>query len=143
MFSKKETANAQKKLDTIIGNGTHVNGNLNAEGTLRIDGSVEGEITINGALIIGKNGRVKADIRAKDASIAGEVHGNIFLEGKLELHSTARLYGNVTVAKLIINEGAIFKGQSQMTGSDEDNGSRKLLKKHTDGQKSGKENTVS
>ncbi|MTI79851.1 MAG: polymer-forming cytoskeletal protein [Firmicutes bacterium] len=119
MFNKKDEPN-YGKVDTIIGDGTHFNGELKVEGTLRIDGKVDGNVDINGDVVIGKTGQVKADIKGNNVSVAGDVQGNITLKGKLELHSTAKIYGDIEVAKLIVNEGAVFKGQSKMI-NDEDN----------------------
>ena len=116
MFKKKQATPAPRNMHTIIGNGSNFNGNLNVEGTLRIDREVKGEITVkNGSVIVGKTGMVKAEIRGKDATIGGEVHGNIFLDGKLELLSTAKIYADIIVAKFTINEGAIFKGRCEMS----------------------------
>lgn len=104
------------KVDTIIGNGSHFNGNLNVEGTLRVDGAVNGEIECNGDVIIGKAGVVRASIKGRNVTVAGEVHGDIKLEGKLEISGTGKVLGNIEVDKLIISEGALFEGKSVMQG---------------------------
>lgn len=119
MFGKKEES-FNRNVDTIIGDGTQFSGELKAKGTLRIDGKFNGQIEIEGDVIIGKTGQVYADIKAENVTASGDVHGNLILKGKLELHSTAKLYGDIEVSKLIVNEGAVFKGQSKMNTENED-----------------------
>ncbi len=113
MFGKNRDP-VEGKVNTIIGTGSKFDGNLSVEGTLRVDGTVEGEIDINGDMIVGKSGLVRANVRGRNVSVAGEVHGDIILEGKLELTSTGKVYGDIDVAMLVINEGAIFQGKSKM-----------------------------
>ena len=121
MFGKRDGRDINmEKIDTIVGKDTEFKGVLNASGVLRIDGKVEGEIHHRGDLIVGETGVVVASIiRARHISIAGQVKGNIEAEGKLELVASGRLYGDIKVAGLIIGEGAIFRGNSEMKVGDE------------------------
>ncbi|WP_366924650.1 polymer-forming cytoskeletal protein [Metallumcola ferriviriculae] len=114
MLGKKKKKIKQAKLDTIIGKGTCCQGKVAVEGTLRVDGKVEGEVMVEGSLVVGKTGFVEGAISGNNAIIAGEVKGNIQMKEKLELHETAKVYGDVMVGSFIIYEGAEFKGQSQM-----------------------------
>ncbi|MCF8011846.1 MAG: polymer-forming cytoskeletal protein [Clostridiales bacterium] len=113
MFDKKKNK-PNEKVDTIIGNGTSFSGKLNVEGSLRIDGKFDGEINSNGNIVIGKTGYVEAVVRGYNASVAGELYGNICLEGKLEINNTGKIYGDIDVSKLVISEGAVFQGESKM-----------------------------
>lgn len=122
MFGKKDGRDgiAMEKIDTIIGKETEFKGVLNSSGVLRIDGKVEGEIHHKGDLIVGETGTVVATvIHARHISIAGQVKGNVEAEGKLELVTTGRLYGDIKVAGLIIGEGAVFRGNSEMKTGEE------------------------
>lgn len=119
MFGKKTHEQKTEKVDTIIGNGTNIHGSINADGNLRIDGNVEGDVTIKGDVFVGKTGIVNANVKGNNVTVAGEIHGNIVVEDKLELHSTAKVYGDIEVDKLIINEGAVFKGLSKMVSDKE------------------------
>lgn len=114
MFSKKQTAE-NSQVDTLIGNKVTVQGTLNGEGNLRIDGKVEGEIILNGDLFVGKTGLVNANIQGHSAIVAGEVNGNFILSGKLELTETAKVAGDIEMGTLVIHEGAVFKGHSKRT----------------------------
>lgn len=103
-----------EKVDTIIGKGTEFKGTLSSSGVLRIDGRFEGEILHRGDLVIGETGLVTANIKARHVTIAGEVRGNVEAEGKLELVTSGRLFGDIKVAALVIGDGAVFRGASEM-----------------------------
>lgn len=105
---------ATRRIDTVIGKDTTVKGRIDAEGSLRIDGKYEGEIVTAGDLVVGETGMVSANIEAKNISIAGEVRGNVVARGKLELIPTGRLYGDVKMAVLVVEDGAVFHGQCEM-----------------------------
>jgi len=120
VFKKREVPRANlEEVDTIIGSGSEFQGTLVVQGTLRIDGRVSGEIHVQGDLIVGEKGQVNANVKARHVTIAGELRGDLELEGTLELTSTGQLYGDISVANLIIAEGASFQGNCKMqaTGS--------------------------
>lgn len=82
---------------------------------LRINGKFEGTLTTRGNLIIGKDAQVKANIIGESIVIAGQVNGNIKATQKLELSSTAQVIGDVEIARLAIEDGAVFNGKCKMT----------------------------
>lgn len=104
------------KIDTIVGKDTEFKGTITSTGVIRIDGRVDGEIHHKGDLIVGEGGVVAAHIKARNVTIAGEVKGNVEAEGKLELVPAGKLYGDIKVESLIIGNGAIFRGLSEMKG---------------------------
>jgi cytoskeletal protein CcmA (bactofilin family) len=119
MFGKKETAQDAPtinngKVDTIIGKGTEFKGDIKAQGLLRVEGKLEGKIDTQGDIIIGESGLVHADVSGRHMTIAGEMRGNIDITGKLELTPTAKLFGDVKVNSLAINDGAVFRGSCEM-----------------------------
>lgn len=109
-----------EKVDTIIGKGTVFQGTINANGTVRIEGEYKGEIRAKGDVIIGNDGRVEATVEARNVVVAGHLHGNIQAQGKVDLASTAKLYGDMRVKNLLIEEGAIFKGNCIMDREDQE-----------------------
>jgi cytoskeletal protein CcmA (bactofilin family) len=111
---KKVTAAFGEQIETIIGKDTHFKGVVNTSGTIRIDGQFEGEVITAGDAVVGETGSLKALIKAKNATIAGIVNGNVEVTEKLELLSSAKLYGDIKVGTLIIGEGATFKGACEM-----------------------------
>jgi len=117
--SPKRAPAFSEQVETIIGRDTQVKGAVTAGGTLRVDGDVEGEIVTQGDLVIGETGRIKAQLKARNATIAGTVRGNVEVNDKLELASSAKLYGDIKTGTLIIGEGAIFKGACEMRQGNE------------------------
>jgi cytoskeletal protein CcmA (bactofilin family) len=115
VFKKKEQQKANfDQIDTIVGSGSEFQGTLLAQGTLRVDGRMSGEIQVQGDLIVGEKGQVKANVKARHVTVAGELRGDLELEGTLELTPTGQLHGDITVANLIIGEGANFQGSCKM-----------------------------
>lgn len=106
------------KIDTVIGSGTSLRGNLNSEGSVRIDGRLEGTICAQGDVSVGEKGNITAEISARNVEIAGLVQGNVHAAGRLILTVSGQLYGDVKAEKLIIHEGAKFKGTCSMPGQD-------------------------
>ena len=82
---------------------------------LRINGKFEGTLTTRGNLIIGKDADVKANIVGESISVAGSVRGDIKATTQLELTATAQVIGDVEVAKIVIESGAVFNGKCVMS----------------------------
>jgi cytoskeletal protein CcmA (bactofilin family) len=121
MLSRKSTEVKGSKNITIIAEGVKVEGKINCPGSARIDGVVNGEITIEKEIIIGKEGKVEANIRTKDAVIAGTYKGDMIASGEVEITTTGKFIGNLTQkdALLTIAKGGLFKGES-LIGSNAD-----------------------
>jgi cytoskeletal protein CcmA (bactofilin family) len=98
------------KLDALIGIDSVLVGDLIAEGTIRIDGRLKGNIKTSGDLFIGEKASVEGNIIANNVFVGGEIRGEAKITGRLELNSTAQLFGSIVVGNLIIENGAIFKG---------------------------------
>jgi cytoskeletal protein CcmA (bactofilin family) len=101
-------------LNAFLGEGTSFKGILTFEGTVRIDGRLEGEIFTKDTLVIGEGAQVNAAVHAGVVVIGGTVHGNIIAERKIEIHPTGRLYGNISTPSLVIEEGVVFEGSCTM-----------------------------
>ncbi|BBH21818.1 hypothetical protein Back11_31630 [Paenibacillus baekrokdamisoli] len=100
--------------DTLIGQGTHIDGKLTSEAGIRIEGEYHGEIACKGDVIIGECGVVKSNITARDVIVAGKVFGDIHTKGRLTITASGHLNGNVAAQSLLIQEGGIFNGSSRM-----------------------------
>jgi len=99
----------------IIGQSIHIKGELTGNEDLTIDGTVEGNIELKeNNLTIGQNGNIKADINAKTVTITGEVQGNVNAEEKVEIRETGKLRGNIVAPRIVIADGAFFKGSVEM-----------------------------
>ncbi len=116
MFKEKGEAAFDKigDLNTLIGKGTVIEGNLNVQHSLRVDGKVKGNIQSTDSIIIGKDGVVEGEVRVKNAVIGGKVKGKMIASGKITLEGTAEFLGELKAAKLVIDEGAVFDGTSKM-----------------------------
>lgn len=117
MFGKRQGDTASARVQTLIGEGTQVRGTIRSTGVMRVDGFLEGTLEHAGDLIVGPQGRLVATVHAKSLALAGELRGDAHVEERLELLSTARLYGNVSYSQLVIHEGAVFEGRSQRKDS--------------------------
>ncbi|MEA3309475.1 MAG: polymer-forming cytoskeletal protein [Chloroflexota bacterium] len=104
---------AVKPIETIIGPNTHVKGDIQGDGGLRVEGIVEGNIETTGNLVISESAKVLAEVKAKNVSIAGAVRGNIEAN-RVEILDTGRVWGDLTIKSLLINEGAYLRGQTYM-----------------------------
>ncbi len=120
MFGNKKDTTVDPALEqvgTIIGPGAVLDGPLTTKDSTRIDGTVKGNVTISGALIVGQEGKITGTVSAMNAYIAGEVTGNISApQGKVEISDTGKVIGDVSCKGIIIDENAVFSGQCDMTG---------------------------
>lgn len=105
------------KMDTFradvahIGKSVIVKGELSGSEDLYLDGEVEGSIELRGhSLIIGPNGRVRANVHARDVVIHGKVDGNVRGNERVELKKSAVLNGDISTQRIVIEDGAFFKG---------------------------------
>lgn len=98
----------------IITSGTVIKGDVTASGDFRLDGTLEGNIQLNGKLVIGDSGVVNGNVLCMNANIIGTVNGNLSVKELLSLHSTARVKGDILINKLSIEPGAIFTGKCNM-----------------------------
>ncbi len=125
MFGKKEqpqeqiapvAAGVSPKIETVIGPNASFKGDVQSDGSMRIDGLYEGKIDLAGNLLIGESGKVIADIKAQNVSVSGAIKGTINAIGRLEILSSGKVWGDISVASLLIDEGGFFRGQSIMAG---------------------------
>ena len=102
------------QISTIIGMSAECNGDFTADGAIRIDGTINGNVVVTDTVIVGASGCINGDIHAQKVVIGGEVYGNLDVPEKVELTSTARLIGDITTNGLVIDEKAIFQGSCNM-----------------------------
>lgn len=115
MFNKDaEVTTGQATLNTMLGQGCKIKGDIELQGTIRIDGTFEGSIGTPDTLIIGKSGVVKAEVKVKNAVIGGKLIGNIHAANKIELQSGSHVEGDINTARLVIDEGVFFEGNCKM-----------------------------
>lgn len=113
MLNKRPSVTPEK-IDTLVGQDSIFQGKLVANGALRVDGHVEGEIASKGDVVVGQSGRVHADVQARNLLVAGELKGNVRALGTVQIAASGKLEGDVQVTNLVIEEGGFFLGNCQM-----------------------------
>jgi len=106
-----EHTKGQALINSIIGDGTRFRGDLDLQGLLRIDGDFEGNISTNGRVLVGRNGRARCLINADTVVIGGVVQGDISASTRVVLLSTCIVIGNIKAPQLIVEDGVILHGQ--------------------------------
>ncbi|OGL87500.1 hypothetical protein A3I40_02375 [Candidatus Uhrbacteria bacterium RIFCSPLOWO2_02_FULL_48_12] len=129
MFTQK-----QSKFEgtTIIAEGVRVEGNFVGEGSMVIDGIVQGTISTAHSITIGKTAQIEASIKAGSIIVAGHVRGNIIAKDRLELTPGSRVDGDVAAKTLVVAEGAILNGKCAMGGA-EGGGAKPVSPKENNG----------
>jgi cytoskeletal protein CcmA (bactofilin family) len=100
----------------IIGSGCVFDGVISAPHSIRIDGTFRGKIQTAGTITVGETGIVEAEIKAQNALIFGKVTGNMYVEDRVELHTSAIVAGDLHAKELVIKEGVSYNGNCSMQG---------------------------
>lgn len=107
MFQKKEV---ESNFDIIIGPNSMIKGDVESEGSIRIDGKIIGNVTTLGNVIISENALVHGNITSSNSEIYGVCEGNVKVKGKVNLYQNSTLVGDVLAKSFNTKEGASFKG---------------------------------
>jgi len=120
MLGKKKTVPnfiaepSAERVTSVIGPGITWTGDLRGKGGIRIEGTVDGEIAVQGLVVIGESGKVNCrTLQAERLIVAGAVKGNISC-GKLEIRATGRIWGDVVTTSFSSEDGAFLRGQMRM-----------------------------
>jgi len=108
MFTKNT-----EKLESLIGANSKFKGDIDTKGTLRIDGSMEGNVNADW-VILGEKACLKGDVTARGIIIAGRIDGNLRSKEIVEIKSKGQVSGDISTNKLTIIEGGMFDGRSSM-----------------------------
>lgn len=116
MFGKKTENKRQGQIDSLIGAGTQVDGNLRFTGGLRIDGEVKGNIeAVDGAssstLVLSEHGRIEGAVTVSHLILNGTIVGAVTVTDSLEMQSKARIVGDVDYALIEMHQGAVIEGR--------------------------------
>ena len=105
---------------SIVGPGMKVVGDCSSDGTIRIEGQVEGSVKAAKSVVIGKEGVVLGDVVTQDAIVAGRVNGSVSAESRVELQATCRVEGDIRSRRIKLDEGGQVDGQLHMGGRSQD-----------------------
>jgi cytoskeletal protein CcmA (bactofilin family) len=98
----------------LIGVGTQITGDMTSAGDVRIDGILNGDIKLNGRLVVGAHGKIEGSVICQNADISGEIKGTVQVAEILALKATAKISGDIITSKLAIEPGALFTGSCNM-----------------------------
>ncbi len=111
MFKNERDMVEANETETVIAPSVRVEGDFVSEGNVRIEGMVTGSIATERDLIVGEAAKITANVQARNGTIAGELHGNLRVFDRLELASTARVFGDIQAKVLSVAPGAVMRGQ--------------------------------
>ncbi len=96
---------------SIVGAGMTIEGNCETDGSLRIEGTIRGDVRAGESVVIGKDGLLEGSIYTQDAVIAGRVLGAVYAESHLELQATSEISGEIQARRMHVEDGAALQGQ--------------------------------
>jgi len=99
----------------VIGRSIRIDGDLQGEEDLRIEGDVNGTVRLhNNTLTIGSQGKIRADVYAKSVVVDGLMEGDLYSSERVAIHKNATVLGNITAPRVSLEDGARFKGSMEM-----------------------------
>ncbi len=101
-------------VSSILGEDASFRGEISTRGSIRIGGEFEGKVNAEGDVFVGEGSKVTGNIIGSRVIVSGEINGNIVSTAGLEITKTGKVFGDVTSNKLIVDEGAIYKGKVNM-----------------------------
>jgi len=99
------------KVISIVGGDMTIEGDCETDGTLRIEGTIRGNVGAGKSVVIGKDGLLEGSIYTQDAVIAGRVLGAVYAESHLELQATSQISGEIQARRMRVEDGAALQGQ--------------------------------
>ncbi len=122
----------------LISSGTDITGDVKSNGDIRIDGTLTGNLSTKGKVVIGPTGRIKGEVVCKNSEVSGVIEGKISVGQLLNLKASSKIFGDIATAKLAIEPGARFTGNCNMSESEENGGSVSPKPAEKAGERAGK-----
>ncbi len=116
--AKTTRSGAKRSATTHIAAGSRITGEIVGTTDLIVDGHVDGRLELEQGVVVGPSGFVKGEIEARSVRVAGKVDGNVRGSEVIEILANGSIQGDVTSPRVVIADGAFFKGQIEMNGSD-------------------------
>ncbi len=113
----KNNFEIENKAINIIGTGTSIVGDITSDGDIRIDGTLSGNLSTKGKVVIGTSGKIKGEVNCKNSDISGKLEGKVAVKELLTLKSSCKIIGDITTNKLAIEPNAVFTGTCNMDGN--------------------------
>lgn len=122
---EKDLTDFEGPAETIVGPSVKIQGDLNSEGNINIEGQVAGKVATSQSVFAKAGSKITADVLAGNAVIGGEVQGNLKVTGHLILQSSAKVNGDIACSILRVEDGAQFTGKCNMKGAGGNGGGKK------------------
>ncbi|MDR1390580.1 MAG: polymer-forming cytoskeletal protein [Treponema sp.] len=106
-------------INTIVGPGSFVRGDIDSGGFTRVDGNVKGNIHARGRVVVGRDARMRSSITGTNITVGGIVDGNIMASERLVILPTAIVLGDITTRRIEVNEGSMISGRVRVCQSDD------------------------
>jgi cytoskeletal protein CcmA (bactofilin family) len=139
LFKKNKTEHNMAKLNSnyespsqtinIISEGTKIKGDIVANGDIRIDGELMGNISAKNKLVIGPSGKIEGQVICNTIEVSGYIKGKITANELINMKSTSQIVGDIIAGKLSIEPGALFSGSCVMNGTKPADEPEKTLQK--------------
>lgn len=118
MLGKKTMEQVNAKISSIIGADMIVEGNIKGTDAIRIEGTLKGDVSSEGTVIISATGKIVGNVTGSNIMVAGTIEGDLFSGGRTEVAATGRIIGNISTKSLIVDENAVFQGKCMMNAGD-------------------------
>lgn len=118
----KTNGEAESTTINLISQGTEITGDIKSNGDIRIDGSLTGNLSTKGKVVIGPTGKIKGEVTCRNSEVSGSIEGKISVGQLLNLKASSRIFGDIITCKLAIEPGARFTGTCKMSESDDNAG---------------------
>ena len=119
MFDKRSPREAAPIVaETVLSNQIKLEGRLQSTSNIRFDGEMLGDVSTDGDLSVGEHGRVRGNVTGRNVVVGGSIQGNVSTTGRLEILATCKVFGDIVVGSLIIDEGGILRGKSAVHGEE-------------------------
>ena len=100
---------------SIIAAGTTIDGDIDTDGVIRIEGRVEGAVHAGRQVLIGRQGEVRGDVTTREAVVGGKIQGAVNASERLEVQGTSTIIGNITTKAIAVSEGGKINGNVRIT----------------------------
>lgn len=114
MLGRKTTEQVNAKISSIIGVDMVIEGNVTAKEAIRVEGTLKGDVSSEGTLVISSTGKVVGNVKGSNIMVAGTIEGDLYSGGRTEVAATGKIIGNISTKSLIVDENAVFQGQCTM-----------------------------
>ncbi len=111
---EKNNALPGQAVINLIGVGTQIQGDIQCNGDIRIDGEVVGNVTVGQKLVVGATGSIKGNVIASEVSVSGSIQGNIQAENATVLMGKCLVNGDISTSQIVIEQGGSFNGKCEM-----------------------------